>query len=116
MAWQQDTSYGGYSNYGNYGEGQYGVDSATLDMFDDVQAETQPVVTGSAYSNDSGHNSNTNSYYNPGNAYPTTDQRPPSQQGQAYQRGYENFVTEQHCLYVFNFFQSNSFQCLHGSK
>jgi len=87
MAWQQDTSYGGYSNYGNYGEGQYGVDSATLDMFDDVQAETQPVVTGSAYSNDSGHNSNTNSYYNPGNAYPTTDQRPPSQQGQAYQRG-----------------------------
>lgn len=85
MAWQQDTSYGGYSNYGNYGEGQYGVDSATLDMFDDVQAETQPVVTGSAI--DSGHNSNTNSYYNPGNAYPTTDQRPPSQQGQAYQRG-----------------------------
>jgi len=85
MAWQQDTSYGGYSNYGNYGEGQYGVDSATLDMFDDVQAETQPVVTGSAYSSDSGHNS----YYNPVNAYPasTTDQRPPSQQAQAYQRG-----------------------------
>jgi len=85
MAWQQDTSYGGYSNYGNYGEGQYGVDSATLDMFDDVQAETQPVVTGSAYSSDSGHNS----YYNPVNAYPasSTDQRPPSQQAQAYQRG-----------------------------
>ena len=85
MAWQQDTSYGGYSSYGNYGEGQYGVDSATLDMFDDVQAETQPVVTGSAYSSDSGHNS----YYNPVNAYPasTTDQRPPSQQAQAYQRG-----------------------------
>ena len=86
MAWQQDTSYGGYSNYGNYGEGQYGVDSATLDMFDDVQAETQPVVTGSAYSSDSGHNS----YYNPVNAYPasSTDQRPPSQhqQGQAYQQ------------------------------
>ena len=74
-----------YPNYGNYGEGQYGVDSATLDMFDDVQAETQPVVTGSAYSSDSGHNS----YYNPVNAYPasTTDQRPPSQQAQAYQRG-----------------------------
>jgi len=85
MAWQQDTSYGGYSNYGNYGEGQYGVDSATLDMFDDVQAETQPVVTGSAYSSDSGHNS----YYNPVNAYPasSSDQRPPSQQAQAYQRG-----------------------------
>ena len=82
MAWQQDTSYGGYSNYGNYGEGQYGVDSATQDKFDDVQAETQPVVTGSAY--DSGHNS----YYNPVNAYQasSTDQRPLSQQGQAYQQ------------------------------
>ena len=36
-----------YPNYGNYGEGQYGVDPATQDKFD-VQAETQPVVTGSA--------------------------------------------------------------------
>ena len=40
MSWQQDQSYGGYSNYGNYGETQYGGESATLDMFDDVQAET----------------------------------------------------------------------------
>ena len=76
---QCDDFYGSaYWDYpGNYGEGQYGVDSATLDKFDDVQAETQPVVTGSAY--DSGHNS----YYNPVNAYQasSTDQRPPSQQG-----------------------------------
>ena len=84
---QCDDFYGSaYWDYpGNYGEGQYGVDSATLDKFDDVQTETQPVVTGSAYSSDSGHNS----YYNPVNAYPasSTDQRPPSQQAQAYQRG-----------------------------
>ena len=86
MAWQQDNSYGGYSSYGNYGEGQYGGDSATLDMFDDGQQPTEQtaaqVQPSAVY--DSGHDS----YYNP-NAY-STDQntyRPPSQQSQPYQRG-----------------------------
>ena len=88
MSWQQDQSYGGYSNYGNYGETQYGGESATLDMFDDVQAETaQPSQGQAAPYADSAINSNS-SYYNP-NAYPTDQNayRPPSQQGQAYQRG-----------------------------
>ena len=86
MSWQQDQGYGGYSNYGNYGEGQYGGggsgESATLDMFDDVQAETQQQAQNN-FTADSN-----NAYYNP-NAYQSDHNtyRPPSQQGQAYQRG-----------------------------
>lgn len=87
MSWQQDQSYGGYSNYGNYGEGQYGGESATLDMFEDVQAETAQQSQAEATYADSGLNSNS-TYYNP-NAYQADQNayRPPSQQGQAYQRG-----------------------------
>ena len=38
MSWQQDQNYGGYSNYGDYSEGQT---DAAIDMFDDGSSNPQ---------------------------------------------------------------------------
>ena len=43
MSWQQDSSGGGYSNYGNYSDGQYATaDSASYDMFEVADTNPQP--------------------------------------------------------------------------
>ena len=45
MSWQQDSNYGSYSNYGGYSEGQFGGDSASYDMFEEVgDTQHQPAA------------------------------------------------------------------------
>ena len=95
MAWQQDQNYvGGYSSYGNYNDGQYGGDSASYDLFDDTgNAAAQNANSESGFGSSSSTNTmNSNAgYYDPNSYGSSADQlssyRPPSQTGQAYQRG-----------------------------
>ena len=84
MSWQQDQTYGGYSNYGGYGEGQ--TDSA-IDMFDEVSNSAQNTYQESgssfydpnAYGNTTGagHGVSQTSHYQP----------QPASTEQTYQRG-----------------------------
>ena len=78
MSWQQDQNYGGYSNYGDYSEGQT---DAAIDMFDDGSSNPQkPYQEPGAESN---------SFYDPNtynqNQASSWDQT--QHTDQAYQRG-----------------------------
>ena len=81
MSWQPDQNYGGYSNYGDYSEGQ--TDSA-IDMFDDGSSSAQKPYQESGFESSSFYDPNA---YNQNHVGGQASWNHPQSHDQAYQRG-----------------------------